>query len=62
MENEVNQVNKTKRIILNYFEKFNQVVFYKQRSYHEEFSEKKAITGSDDSENNHCTSRNVTQD
>jgi len=33
-----------------------------QRSYHEEISEKKTITGSDDSENSYCTSRNVTQD
>jgi len=33
-----------------------------QRSYHEEISEKKAITGSDNSENSYCTSRNVIQD
>jgi len=33
-----------------------------QRSYHEEISEKKTITGSDDSGNSFCTSRNVSQD
>jgi len=29
------------------------VIFYKQRSYHKEISEKTTITGSDDSENSY---------
>jgi len=29
------------------------VVFYKQRTYHEEISKKTTITGSDDSENSY---------
>jgi len=33
--------------IPNTFEKITLVVFYKQRSYHEEISEKTTITGSD---------------
>jgi len=61
MKNELNQVHKTKRIY-QLFEQFYLVVFDMQRSYHEEISEKKTITGSDDSENSYCTSKNVIQD
>jgi len=42
------------------FKYFNLVIFYQQRSYHEEINEKTTITGSDDSEN--CFQRNVDQD
>jgi len=50
MENELYQVHKTKRIY-QIFCVILLLFFCKQRSYHEELSEKITITGWDDSEN-----------
>jgi len=48
VENELNQVHKTKRTLQTFFSKLIWQFCYKQRSCHEEISEKTTITSSDD--------------